>query len=102
MFSGSLTKRGVNTSIVYFSDKSKEKATKIIKMTSLAVGAFQLGSRCTCFREFMCLTQDGYRRPIMRILGLNPFSSRGSTSKSAKVQLAGKIGWRNIPNAGLY
>ena len=59
MFFGSLTKRGVNTSIAYFSDKSKEKATKIIKMTSLAVGAFQLGSRWICFREFMRLTQDG-------------------------------------------
>ena len=102
MFFGSLTKRGVKTSIVYFSDRSKEKATRIIKMTSLAVGAFQFGSRWTCFREFMRLTLDGYRRPIMRILGLNPFSSRGSTSKSAKVQLAGEIGWRNIPNAGLY
>ena len=102
MFFGSLTKRGVNTSIVYFSDKSKEKATKIIKMTSLAVGAFQLGSRWTCFREFMRLTQDGYRRPIMRILGLNPLSSRGSTSKSANVQLAGEIGWRNIATARLF
>ena len=102
MFFVSLTKRGVETPVVYFSDKSKERATKIIKMTSLAVGAFQLGSRWTCVREFMRLTQDGYRLPSMRISGLNPFSSRGSTSKSAKVQLAGEIGWRNIPNAGLY
>ena len=102
MFFGSLTKRGVNTSIVYFSDKAKEKATKIIKMTSLAVGVFQLGSRWTCVREFMRLTQDRYRRPIMSILGVSPLSSRGSTSKSANVQLAGEIGWRNIPNAGLY
>ena len=88
MFFGSLTKRGVKTSIVYSSDKSKEKATKIIKMNSLAVGALQLGSRWICFREFMRLTQDGYRRPIISILGLNPLSSRGSTSKSANLQLA--------------
>ena len=85
MFFGSLAKRGVNTSIVYFSDKSKEKATKIIMMTSLAVGAFQLRSRWTCVREFMRLTQHGYRLPIMRIFGLNPLSSRGSTSKGANV-----------------
>ena len=88
MFFGSLIKRGVKTSIVYFSDRSKEKATRIIKMTSLAVGAFQLGSRWTYFREFMRLTLDGYRLPIMRISGLNLLSSRGSTSKSANVQLA--------------
>ena len=72
MFFGSLTKRGVNTSIVYFSDKPKEKAIKIIKMTSLALGAFQFGSRWTCFRAFMRLPQDGYRLPIIRILGVNP------------------------------
>ena len=71
MFFVSLTKRGVKTSIVYFNDKSKEKATEIIKMTNLAVGVFQLGSRWACFRKFMRLTQDGYRLPIMRILGLN-------------------------------
>ena len=101
MFFGSLTKRGVKTSIVYFSDRSKEKATIIIKMTSLAVGAFQLGARWTCVREFMRLTQDRYRLPIMSILGLNPLSSRGSTSKSANLQLAGKTGWRNLAIARL-
>lgn len=102
MFFGSLTKRGVETSIVYFSDMSKEKVTKIIKMTNLAVGAFQLESRWTCFREFMRLTQDEYRRPIMRILGSNPLSSRGSTSKSANVQLAEETGWPNLGIARLF
>ena len=102
MFFVSLTKRGINTSIVYFSDKSKEKAIEIINMTNLAVGAFQLWSRWTCFRKFVCLTQDGYRLPIMIILEVSALSSRGSTSKSANVQLAGEIGWRNIPIARIF